>query len=70
MRQAGSSATKALVEVSNCITQVSTQAARQSMEQDMKLVQDRQRMFDQMNQSIMSSFKRSRPFTDGRQDVA
>jgi len=58
------STASALMEVSNRITQASMQTAQQSMEQNMKMVQERQRMFDQMNKGMMSSYQRQQASQD------
>jgi hypothetical protein len=50
--------TGAVIEESNRITRISMEQARRSMEQNMRMVKERQRQFDQMNDGMMSSFKR------------
>ncbi len=57
-------ATGALMEISNRITQTSIQTAQRSMEQNMKMVQQRQRQFDHMTQSSRSSFQRRQESQD------
>lgn len=56
--------TGALMELSNRVTQNSIRLAQQSMEQNMKMVQQRQQQFDQMNRGIMSSFQKQQKSQD------
>jgi len=56
--------TGALMEMSNRITQASVEQAQRSLEQNMKMVQEGQKQFDQMNQSMMSSFHRQQESQD------
>ena len=56
--------TGALLELSNRVTQNSIRLAQQSMEQNMKMVQQRQQQFDQMNRGIMSSFQKQQKSQD------
>jgi hypothetical protein len=60
----GQDTTGALMEMSNRITKASIEQAKRSLDQNTKLVQERQKQFDQMNQSMMSSFHRQQESQD------
>ena len=50
--------TGALMEISNRITRASIEQARQSLNQNIRLENERQKQFDQMNHMIMSGYQR------------